>query len=147
MNNVRYFEFFSRENRNPYIQKLIEFNISQTEGFIYFDGYYYVLNEEFPKRLFFNTTLSEEKQTENGYEYKYQMIEDNFYEVEVYDRIKMENTNVYDETEEDGQKIRICYFPTYKQKIYFKVINSFNNFDDFLKRTSEYFTEEAVEVA
>ncbi len=147
MNDLRQFEFFSRERRDPYIQKLIEFSISETEGYIHFDGYYYVMNEEFPKRLFFNTTVREdkpyeEKQTELGLQLKYKIFEDLFYEVEVYDRNKIRNTSSYDEVEEDGQKMRICYFPTDEQKLFFRVINRFDNFDDFLKRTTEYFTEE-----
>ena len=48
MNNLRRFEFFSKERRDPYIQDLIEFKVSETEGFIHFDGYYYVMNEELP---------------------------------------------------------------------------------------------------
>lgn len=148
MNDLRRFEFFSKERRDPYIQHLIDFCIFDNEGYIHFDGYYYVMNEEFPTRVFFNTTVREEKpyeekQTEYGYECKYRTIEDEFYEIEVYDRVKIENTSSYDEVEEDdGSKMRICYFPTYEQKIFFKVINKFETFDDFLKRTSQYFKEE-----
>jgi hypothetical protein len=148
MNDLRRFEFFSKERRDPYIQRLIEFQVSETDGYIHFDGYYYVMNEEFPKRVFFNTTVREdkpyeEKQTEYGYECKYRTVEDKFYEVEIYDRVKIENTSSYDEMEqEDGSKMRICYFPTHEQKIFFKILNTFDDFEDFLKRTSEYFTEE-----
>ncbi len=150
MNDLRRFEFFSRERRDPYVQHLIDFQINDKEGFIHFDGYYYVMNEEFPKHIFFNTTVREEKpyeekQTEYGYECKYRTIEDSFYEVEIYDRVKIENTSSYDEVDEDGQKMRICYFPTHEQKIFFKVINTFDNFEDFLKRTSEYFKQEQAQ--
>lgn len=135
MNNLRRFEFFSKERRDPYIDKLIDYKISETEGYIHFDGYYYVMNEEFPKRIFFNTSVL---QTDN----EYKVIEDKFYEVEIYDREKMKNTSSYDEVEEDGSKMRICYFPTHEQKIIFKIIQSFNNFEDFLHRTTEYFKQE-----
>jgi hypothetical protein len=150
MNDLRRFEFFSRERRDPYIQQLIEFNINEKEGYIHFDGYYYVMNEEFPKRVFFNTTVREEKpyeekETEYGYECKYKTVEDKFYEVEIYDRIKIINTSSYDEVDEDGSKMRICYFPTHEQKIYFKVINEFDTFEDFLSRASEYFKQEQAE--
>lgn len=148
MNDTRRFEFFSKERRDPYVQKLIDFQVSDTEGYIHFDGYYYVMNEEFPKRVFFNTTVREdkpyeEKQTEYGYECKYRTLEDDFYEVEIYDRVKIVNTSSYDEVEdEDGSKMRICYFPTNEQKIHFKVINKFDSFDAFLDRTKQYFIEE-----
>ena len=145
MNDLRRFEFFSLERRDPSVQRLIEFNVK--EGFIHFDGYYYVMNEEFPKRMFFNTSVREEKpyeekQTEYGYEYKYRTVEDKFYEVEIYDRVKVESTSSYDEVDEDGEKMQICYFPTHEQKIYFKVLNEFDTFEDFLSRTSEYFKQE-----
>lgn len=153
MNDLRRFEFFTKDHRDPYIHDLIEYNISETDGFIHFDGYYYVLNEEFPQRVFFNTRVREEKPyeeetTEEGYRAKYKIVEDLFYEIEIYDRVKIENTSSYDEVEEeDGSKMRICYFPTYEQKIFFKVINKFETFDDFLKRTSQYFNEHSKEQA
>lgn len=147
MNNLRRFEFFSKERRDPYIQDLIEFKLSETEGFIHFDGYYYVMNEEFPQRIFFNTIVTEykpyeQKQTENGFECKYRTIEDKFYEVDIYDRVKIENTSSYDEVDEDGHKMSICYFPTHEQKIMFKILNEFDNFEEFLNRASKYFTED-----
>lgn len=147
MDTIRQFEFFSKERRDPYIEKLLEFVVSETEGYIHFDGYYYVLNEEFPKRLFFNTTVREkepyeEKIIDNATHSKFRVLEDLFYEVEVYDRHKLKSTCSYDEVEEDGEKMRICYFPTHEQKLFFRVKNKFDNFDDFLKRTTEYFTEE-----
>ena len=148
MNELRRFEFYSNDRRDPYIQKLLEYTISETEGIFHFDGYYYVMNEEFPKHIFFNTNVRdaepyEEEVSSKGHQAKYKILENNFYEIEIYDREKLKNTSSYDETEdEDGSKMRICYFPTHEQKIYFKVITTFNSFEDFLKRIKEYFTEE-----
>ena len=148
MNELRRFEFYSKDRRDPYIEKVIEYNVSDTEGIIHFDGYYYVLNEEFPKRVFFNTHLREaepyeEETSSEGHRAKYRILEDKYYEIEIYDRIKMANTSSYDEVDdEDGLKMRICYFPTHEQKLYFKVIRVFDSFDDFLERIGKYFTEE-----
>lgn len=145
IDDLRQFEFYSKNHRDPYIGQLIDFKISEIDGHIHFDGYYYVLNEEFPKRIFFVTTVREDKP------YKiedkcniYNIIEYKMYEVEIYDRVKFENTSSYDEVDEDGLKMRICYFPTCEQKILFKVIQLFDNFEDFLKRTSEYFKQEDI---
>jgi hypothetical protein len=44
--------------------------------------------------------------------------------------------------DEDGHKMKICYFPTHEQKIMFKVLKEFDNFEEFLSRTSEYFKQE-----
>jgi hypothetical protein len=148
MNNLRHFQFFSTDRRDPYIQKLIDYKISETEGYIHFDGYYYVLNEEFPIRTMFNTTLREEKPyeegtTDEGGTYaKYKNVEDNWYEIEIYDRQKVVDTSRFSEVDdEDGEPMRVCFFPTYEQKIMFRVIKAFDNFDAFLNRATEQFNE------
>lgn len=143
MNNLRQFHFYSNDHRNPYIQELIEYNISEGGGYIHYDGYYYVNNEEFPKRLFFITTLRdeipyEEKRTDTDYSCKYKIIEEDFYEIEIYDRIKIKNTSEFSEMEdEDGSTMRVCFYPTDEQKIMFKIINKFDNYDSFSKRIDE----------
>jgi hypothetical protein len=148
MNKLRSFHFFSKDGRDPYIQQLIDYKITETEGCIHFDGYYYVLNEEFPVRTMFNTTLRAEKpyeegETENGRYAKYKNEEDKWYEIEIYDRHKIEDTSTISEIDdEDGLPMRVCFFPTYEQKIMFKIIKRFETFDEFLKRATERFNEE-----
>jgi hypothetical protein len=118
------------ETRNPYVteERSIRFECDEKEGTIYFNGYYYVLNEEFPIRMFFSTVLYEDEPyevTQNGSDtYKrYKVLEKKFYEVEVYDREKLKDTSEFGEMEdEDGSRMRVCFFPTHEQKIYFKVI-------------------------
>jgi hypothetical protein len=56
--------------------------------------------------------------------------------------IKINNTSKYDEVEEDGEKMKICYFPTHEQKLFFKINKIFPNFEDFLDRVTEYFKKE-----
>ena len=148
MSGPRHFQFFSTDRRDPYIQKLIDYKINETEGYIHFDGYYYVLNEEFPIRTMYNTTLRAEKPyeegvTEEGGTYaKYKNEEDNWYEIEIYDRQKVVNTCRFSEVDdEDGEPMRVCFFPTYEQKIMFRVIKAFDNFDAFLNRATEHFNE------
>jgi hypothetical protein len=144
MNDLRDFQFFSKEHRNPYIQELYEFNILETEGFIYFNGYYYVLDNELPRRLFINTYVREKEPYEdNGHQTSYKIIENDFYEVDVYKIEKIENTNNYSELDdEDGSTMTVCFFPTDKQKIYFKIINKFNRYEEMLDKMSESFTKE-----
>jgi hypothetical protein len=130
MNSSRHFEFYSKDSRNPYIKQLVDFKISETDGHIHFDGYYYVLNQEFPKHIFFITTVREDISCK--------IIEYKMYEVEIYDRIKIANTSSYDE---DSLKLQKCYFPTYEQKLLFRVIQTFDNFDIFLNTIKEYFKQ------
>lgn len=123
--------------------ELFSFNVSNTEGHIIFDGHYYVLNEEFPIRTFF-TTYTREKEP-----YKiednclsYRVLDEQYYEVEIFNREKLEDTSKISEIDdEDGAPMRVCFFPTHKQKIEFRVIQKFTTFEDFLLRTTKYFTE------
>jgi hypothetical protein len=117
------------------------------EGTITFDGYYYVSDEEFPIRTFYNTTLREEKpyeeeMTKEGGRAKYRNIEDVYYEIEIYDRQKMVDTSKTSEIDdEDGKPMRVCFFPTCEQKISFRVIKRFESFEEFLGRATEHFNE------
>jgi hypothetical protein len=139
MSDLRRFDFFSKERRDPYIKELIEYNLTKTEGFIHFDGYYYVANEEFPIRTFLNSSLRKEVSSDE-YEKKYKLVEDKYYMIEIYNREKIENTSSYDEVEEeDGSKMSICYFPTHTQKLYFKIIQEYDSFEEFLDGCKEYF--------
>jgi hypothetical protein len=152
MNDLRHFQFFSTDRRDPYIRRLIDYQISDTEGSIAFDGYYYVLNEEFPIKTMYNTTLREEKPyeegtTEEGGTYaKYKNVEDKWYEIEIYDRQKVKDTSKFSEVDdEDGESMRVCFFPTYEQKIMFRVIKNFETFDEFLNRATENFNKSREE--
>jgi hypothetical protein len=147
MAGPRHFQFFSKDQRNPYIIRLIDYLILDTEGSITFDGYYYVSDEEFPIRTFYNTTLREEKpyeekMTDEGYVAKYSNIEDIYYEIEIYERQKTTDTSKISEiNDEDGKPMRVCFFPTCEQKIKFRVIRRFESFDEFLGRATEHFNE------
>jgi hypothetical protein len=144
----RHFQFFSKDRRDPYIMRLIDYQLEGQEGSITFDGYYYVLNEEFPVRTFYNTTLREAepyevgKTAEGGTYENYKNIEDDYYEIEIYDRQKVVDTSRISEVEdEDGSLMRVCFFPTHEQKIQFRVIKKFDTFEEFLNRATNYFNE------
>jgi hypothetical protein len=140
MNNLRRFEFYPNPLRNPYIEELFEYNVSDTEGLIHFNGHYYVQMEELPVRCFFNTYVREEKPYNvEGNSSSYRILEEDFYEVEIYDIEKIVNTSSYDEVDdEDGSKMKICYFPSHEQKIKFKIINKFNSDKELFKRLNEF---------
>lgn len=143
MNNLRHFDFHPIHLRNPYIEELIEYNISETEGLLHFDGHYYVQMEELPVRCFFNTFIREKepfKVEDNTCSYR--LLDEEFYEIEIYDIEKLVNTSSYDEVEdEDGSKMRICYFPSHEQKIKFKIINKFDSYAEFLNKLGDYINE------
>jgi hypothetical protein len=136
MSDSREFLFYTKDHRRPVIDYLLDYAISDEKGYIYFGGYYYVLNDEFPIRIFFRTTLYEDEpyeviETKYGSHKKYNKLEEKYYEIEIYDREKIENTSEFGEMEdEDGSTMKVCFFPTHEQKIYFKVIREFKTLEE-----------------
>jgi hypothetical protein len=127
MNSSVIIHFFDiKDQRTPYIHTLINYEINDIEGFFHFDGHYYVKNKELPKRLIYsiikNNTLTDDKN----------------YEIEVYKRVLIDNMSKEREMdEEDCSIMNSCVFPSYEQKIYFKVIKRFDNPKDIFKRLDE----------
>jgi hypothetical protein len=142
MNDVIRFDFFSSERRNPYIQKIIEHSISDKKGYLYFDGYYYVSDLEFPKSTFLNISITTKIGVDDN-EPKYKLLQDTYYKIEIYKREHIKNTSEYGEMiDEDGSTMKVCLFPTHEQKLYFKILEEFDTFEDFLDKCAEHFTKE-----
>ena len=150
MNDSRQFDFLSDDRRSPSINRLIEYKLSPdtNENYIHFDGYYYVSDVELPKKCFYTTVLLEpepyiEEVRKASHSLTYRAIESNFYEIEIYKREKIEDTSEYREIIYcRGSIMRACYYPTYEQKIYFKIIKEFDSFDEYYDRTREVITPE-----
>lgn len=120
--------------KTPYIcnQEPIEYFCDGKEGYIHFDGYYYVENHAppyledealgprrydvwLPQKLTMFVQLFE-KET-------YKELECLQYIVEIYKKVIHENTDVISDIEEgDGEKMKVCFFPTNRQTIYFRVL-------------------------
>lgn len=127
------------ERRTPYIQELIKYVNDGTEGCIHFNGYYYVYDgteDEFtkryqnveenclPQRLLMDVIVQE---SEPYHKYKcsswYRPVSHDQYEVEFYKREKIKCTDSISEIEdEDGEPMKVCFFPTDEQLLYFRVI-------------------------
>jgi hypothetical protein len=147
MSTLRQFHFYSNDRRVPFIETLINYKISKTDGHIEFNGYYYILNEELPKRVFYITTLREEHPyieniTDTTVNSSYKLLEEKFYEIEIHDRQKIKHTSKYSEIDAGGEKMSVCFFPTDEQKIFFRVLKEFNSFEEFLNASAEHITEE-----
>jgi hypothetical protein len=100
-------------------------------GFLEFDGYFYVEPEEVaknPKKFFLSMHECEAEpwKVEEGtsfYKYKWQF----FKEVEVYRIEKGEDTSSYSKVDdEDEGEMNICFFPTCRMKLWFRVIGDLN---------------------
>jgi hypothetical protein len=144
MSYNRCFDFYIKSPRGPRIEYLIDYTISDREGYIHFDGYYYVLDDELPIHIFYSTTLYEDKpyeivETKYGPHEKYKEIEEKYYEIEIYKIEKIKNTSEFGEMEdEDGSTMKVCFFPTHEQKIYFRIINEFKSDKELFKRINEF---------
>ena len=137
--------------RVPYIcgQEPIEYFCDGKEGYIHFDGYYYVENHAppyleddaldildrptrydvwLPQKLIMFTQLFEKEPykvevVDNVTKSYYKELENLKYIIEIYKKVIHENTDVISEIEDDDrEKMMVCFFPTNRQTIYFRVI-------------------------
>lgn len=132
--------------QTPYIcrQEPIEYFCDGKDGYIHFDGYYYVENHAppylergdrperydtwLPQTLVMFAQLHEKdpyktEVVDNTSIYYYKEIESIQYIIEIYKKDIHENTDVISEIDDgDGENAKICFFPTNRQTIYFRVI-------------------------
>ena len=137
--------------RMPYIREdPIDYKCDGVDGHLTFNGYYYVEDHAppypedaelpvwmrerhstwLPQIVKMHALLREtepewvERNTvEIWTRYHYKTLEENTYLVEIYKRVKHECTNAYsNDVDSDGDEMRICFFPTDKQTIYFRVL-------------------------
>ena len=132
---INFYDYEERTSRKtPYIcnQEPIEYFCDGKEGYIHFDGYYYVENHAppyledealgprrydvwLPQKLTMFVQLFEKD--------NYKELECLQYIVEIYKKVIHENTDVISDIEEgDGEKMKVCFFPTNRQTIYFRVL-------------------------
>ena len=138
----------SIRQRMPYIhgQEPIEYFCDGKEGYIHFDGYYYVENHAPPyledeaidgpcrynawlpqKLVMFSRIFEKEpykvEVLDNTTKSYFKEIESLQYIVEIYKKEIHENTDVISEIEDDNRDtMRVCFFPTNRQTIYFRVL-------------------------
>ena len=136
---IRQVQFYNApddQSMLPYItgQTPIEFNFDGKEGSILFDGHYFVedhappypddgkirYDQWLPIKAMMITLLAESETVS---------IADGMYTVEIYKRIMHEATSEYVDLEGHPEK-KICYNPTAKQTIFFKVLETL----DFLSK-------------
>ena len=148
--------YSSSEDPNLYIcgQEPIEYQCDGKEGFIHFDGYYYVEDHAppypedenmkpwerpnrrshwLPKKLHLIVTKREkepevkENSETNTTTYHYKVIDQNFYFIEIYKREIHECTDRISkdvDLDGDGELVDVCFFPTNRQTVYFRVLET-----------------------
>lgn len=144
---IYFYNINTTDSRVPYINsnESFEYVCDGKEGFIFFDGYYYIedhappypedagkerwecdrQSEWLPKQLKMHVVRSETEpyKKEDGVSY-FNVLEDNTYIVEVYKRVIHKNTDKYSNVaEDDEEEMNVCFFPTNRQTIYFRVLD------------------------
>ena len=122
--------FFHKSFHEPiYIMddKPIEYKCDEKEGSIYFNGYYYVEDSPPPypdirhdKWLPRTVTMGVGKEDPLN---NYNILDYKEYVIEIYKRVIHESTDIISEIEDDGERMSVCFFPTNKQTIYFRVLS------------------------
>ena len=150
---IHFYNASSEDTRTPYIlgQEPIEYTFDGKEGSIYFDGYYYVEDhappypedddidicererrhdEWLPKKAIMFTTLREtepskvETREDGSIHTEYNYLEKDMYMIEIYKREKDEVTNQYSDMGDEYDGMKVCFFPTRKQRIFFRVLET-----------------------
>ena len=140
------------EHRTPYIvdEESVEYICDGKEGSLYFNGYYYVEDhappypeddtlkpweretrhsEWLPKTLQLyiqkreKEPYKQEKTVSSTTSY-YNTIEEHAYIIEIYKRVIHTSTDKYSTEDGDGSPMNICFFPTNKQTIYFRILET-----------------------
>ena len=135
--------YFRGPNKTPYIckQESILYMCDGIEGSLFFDGYYYVedskpVSEEvaryhdwLPQVLDLYVKVRElepykKEVDERGFvRHIHNIIEEHLFTIEIYKRVIHDSTDVISQVEdEDGEEMNVCFFPTNKQTIYFRVL-------------------------
>jgi len=145
---VRFATLLYDQLHGPYILEdtPIEYNCDGKEGFICFDGYFRVedraptpeeeaipiwqrerkWNEWLPKKVYMSVKRTEI--TLHECELKkddYRLLEKQEYIIEIYKRVVHESTDRISQIEDDdGTRLNVCFTPTDKQTIYFRVLET-----------------------
>ena len=144
-----YFSQYEKDThqQTPYIcgQEPIEYFCDGKEGYIHFDGYYYVENHAplhleddalgptrydvwLPQKLIMFTQLCEKEPynvevIDNATTSYYKELESLQYIIEIYKKEIHENTDVISDIDDNNRdSMRVCFFPTNRQTIYFRIL-------------------------
>jgi hypothetical protein len=145
---------FMNCGRPPHIRELVSYACDGSEGIIEFDGYYYINDssdscystcKSLPAKEILHVVSYSDNPPQVRYEMqpsllpdadgtrplvqvmhtKYEIIDDNFYLIEIYKRETIRCTNQISTIEDDdGEEMNVCFFPTDLQRLYFRVIET-----------------------
>jgi hypothetical protein len=147
---ITFYKTRKEDNAQPYItdDSGTEYICDGSGGSITFDGYYYIedqappyggepqymprFSEHLPKVVDIYVRRRDTEPEREEYDPAtmctrtfYKNMEEFWQRIEIYRRVKHECTNQISEIEDyDGSLMKVCFFPTDKQTIYFRLVNS-----------------------
>lgn len=140
--NQHNFHFIHTDTSNglvPYIRECINFVNDGLNGSITFDGYYYEDDSNLPQQMlmFYSKYEAEpydQKDLSGVLHSYYNKLEELVCDIEITGRKIIENTDQYSNEIDDGSEMRICFFPTNKQTLHFKILKTYNSIDEIKNR-------------
>ncbi len=96
----------------PYVLTVYSYTEHDGNYCIEFDGYLYATEEDFPVTCIAAIVQTDSTQPHTSMHAL----------IEISRRELITNTSRYSEHEEDGHEMKICFFPTHRQRIWFRII-------------------------
>ena len=152
---------FYTHYRVPYIEELFSFSCDDKEGFIEFNGYYYVADEDdtyadqYQKKIptiehmnvlvlsddpptIINVPMNLPKPNDQSSPRSsiladmaatgtcqhtiYKQLSNDHYIIQIYKRDKIQDTSVFSTIDDGDEELNVCFFPTHRQRLYFRVL-------------------------
>ena len=113
---------FSNETmRAPFVKQVLSYDLS--EGVLEYDGYFNTEENLLPLECTLNLyQLEETPYKVEGFRSFFKYVFQELCLIEIVKHEIFEDTSVFSEADEDGMKI--CYMPTNREKIWFRVLHN-----------------------
>jgi hypothetical protein len=96
----------------PYMLTVYSYTEEDGEFCIEFDGYLYATEDQFPVRCIASIIQEDSKESPKSMHAI----------VRIDRRETVQNTSVYSEMDDFGESMKVCFFPTHRQKIWFRIL-------------------------
>lgn len=129
------FLYEGQGKRRPFIGTVLthELNSDLSEGSLGYNGYFYVQDTDLPLSYTMSLYKTEKEPIETDIsgtttKYTYKYVFEYTFRVEVYRREQYEDTSQFGEDPEEGS---VCFFPTHREKIWFRILADLSSGEDY----------------
>ena len=125
--------------RRPFVETVYahELNPTLREGSIEYTGYFYIQDSDLPLCYTMRLYKTEKEPVEidisgNTTTTTYRTLFDYIFRVEIFRREQYEDTSQFADDPEEGC---VCFFPTHREKIWFRILEDLSDGDGFYTLT------------